>query len=201
MIEKEKLKKLYERGMSMSEIAEKFGWSVCEVTYWMRKHKITRRSWSQAGYCAYQRRFNKRPFKLRDNLTAEQEKLRIAGIMLYWAEGTKGGNHVDFTNSDPKAIQIFLKFLREICGIQEERLRLLLYLFTDHNENELKKYWSKITGISLNQFSASHIRRGRKGTYKRKSKYGTAKLRYSDKRLFEQIMKWIEGYLNKNLNG
>lgn len=85
------------------------------------------------------------------------------GTMLYWAEGAKSGKLgknkiVDFTNSDPKMILVFLYFLREFCGIDEKRLRCLLYCYSNQNVYKLMRYWSKITHIPISQFTKPYIR-------------------------------------------
>ena len=46
----------------------------------------------------------------------KEEALRLAGVMLYWAEGCKGWSTVKFVNSDPSMIKLFLSFLREVCA-------------------------------------------------------------------------------------
>ena len=38
----------------------------------------------------------------------EKEKMALA---LYWAEGTKTGRVVDFTNSDPAMLRLWIKYL------------------------------------------------------------------------------------------
>ena len=114
--------------------------------------------------------------------------------MLYWGEGTKGGNSVVFSNSDPDMIQLFLNFLRVICGIDEKRLRLLLHIYPDQNESKLKKFWSEKTKIPQAQFSKTFCHSGKNGTYKNLSPYGTISLRYSDKLLLNVINDWIKDY-------
>ena len=115
-------------------------------------------------------------------------KLRISALMLYWAEGTKKGSNVDFTNSDYKMAQLWIKFLREICKVDEKRLKLQLHLHYDMNEPELKKWWSKKLNIPLKNFTKSYIKKvKKKGTYKIKSYVGTIKIRYSSKSLLNKI--------------
>lgn len=139
-------------------------------------------------------KFGKKQCNIKDNLSSEEENLRIAGIMLYWGEGTKSGNSVVFSNSDPDMLKLFLKFLRVICGVEEKRLRVLLHLYSDQIETDLKTFWSKITGIPLQQFSKTFIHERKKGTYKKISKYGTVSLRYSDKELLKKINNWLLDY-------
>ena len=139
-------------------------------------------------------KFKKKEFVLNTNLTVEEEKLKLAGTMLYWGEGTKGGSSVAFTNSNPEMIAIFVRFLREICGIDTKRLRLGLHLYPDHNEGELKKYWAKIARVPLSQMNKAYIHVGTKGSYKMKSKYGTVAVVYSDVKLLELVNSWIAEY-------
>ena len=179
----------------MPMIAEQLNVSVHKVQYWLEKENIDRRKPSEATTLAHIKRFNKIPCEVKIILDAEQERLLIAGVMLYWAEGSKkNNNYVAFSNSDPDMVRLFLSFLREICGIQESRLHLLLHIYTDQNEKELKSFWSEITKIPLNQFNKTYIHQGKIGNYKKKSQYGTVSLRYGDKKLFDQIIKWIERY-------
>jgi len=182
---------------SMSQIAQDLKISNNKVRYWLEKSNIPRRNRSNAANLIYFHKFYKLPFKIKKKLNKDDELLLIAGIMLYWAEGTKrSGNCVDFVNSDRKMIKVFLKFLRNICGIQESRLRALLHLYKNQNELKLKKQWSEITNIPLKQFHASCVHQGKRGSYKKKSKYGTISIRYNDKKLFDQILSWIEKYSN-----
>ena len=47
---KERMVGLYKRGLSMQEIADKMGWSLHKVSYWLNKCNIPRRSPSEAAY-------------------------------------------------------------------------------------------------------------------------------------------------------
>ena len=141
-------------------------------------------------------------------LKAKEEKLKIAGIMLYWAEGAKaqkvlGTNRkryvIDLANSDSEMIKLFLKFLREICGVDEARLRVLLYCYVNQDVDFLKKHWHKVTGISLKQFSKPYVREDFLPEKEGKMEYGLVHIRYSDKKLFLQTQNWIKEYLNKTI--
>lgn len=158
----------------------------------MIKMNLPRRSFSENNRILFQ----KKPlsFKIRENLTTEEEKLKIAGLMLYWAEGSLGENNhtVDLANSDPKMIRIFLLFLRIICGIDEKRLRVFLYCYANQNIDEVIDFWKKLTKIPVSQFSKPYIRTDYKMKHKRIMEYGLIHIRYSDKKLVVQIKKWIE---------
>ena len=117
--------------------------------------------------------------------------------MLYLAEGAKGRATVDFANSDPYTIKIFLEFLRKICGISEQRLRVYIYAYSYHNIDEIKQYWSNVAKIPQSQFTKPYIRKGNPNLSGRKMTYGLIHIRYNDKRLLQQILKWIEQYVNR----
>jgi len=203
----EKVKNLYyKKGYSARQIGEFFGKSTSRIYAFMRKHGLKRRSPAETNNLIYEKQ--KPSYCLKKNLTREEEKLKVAGIMLYWAEGAKlpsrykgqsRGGTVDLANSDPRMIKLFLKFLRKICGVDEKRLRVHLYCYANQNVNSLKKYWHRVTGISLKQFIKPYIREDFLPEKSGKMKYGLVHIEYSDKKLFYQIQNWIEEYLNKAL--
>jgi len=191
------IKELYwNKNYKVNEIAEKLNISFWKLYNFMDKNNISRRNRSEAGFLLNSL---KPQFKTKENLTIAEEKLKIAGIMLYWAEGTLRGNTVDFANSNPNMIKIFLKFLRQICGISEERLRVYLYAYSHCDLEKIKKYWSKITKIPLSQFTKPYIREGNLNITHRKLPFGLVHIRYNDKRLLKIIDCWINDYRNNVL--
>ncbi len=178
----------------MAQIASKFGISASAVVYYLNKHNVARRSRSDAVTQWNITELNKKPVKIKKKLSEKEEKLRLAGVMLYWAEGCKGWGTVKFVNSDPAMIRLFLAFLREVCGIWEDRLKLLIHMYPDHKESELIEYWSKVTRVPKENFYKSFLHNGAKGTYKKKALYGTITINYSDKKLLSRINSWIAEY-------
>ncbi len=191
-----RIKSLYwDNEFNVEEIANKLGVSFWSLYNFMNKNNIVRRSPSEVNYVVNK---IKPQFKVSDNLSVSQEKLKVAGIMLYWAEGTLKGSTVDFANSNPQMIKIFLKFLREICGISEERLRVYLYGYSYHNLEKLKLFWHNVTEVSLSQFTKPYIRIGNPNLSDRKLPHGLIHIRYNDKKLLNTIKLWIDEYLNNN---
>jgi len=191
----------YQKGYSAKKVGGFLGRSTSNIYKFMRKHGLKRRSPAETNNIAY---IKKEPsYYLKKHLSPEEEKLKVAGIMLYWAEGYKNlgkqirGGTVDLANSDPEMIKIFLKFLREICGVDNKRLRVHLYCYTNQNVDFLKRYWQKITGIPLKQFIRPYIRQDFLPEKKDKMKYGLVHIVYSDKKLFLQTKEWLRQYLNK----
>lgn len=81
--ELDKIRKLYEvERLSVREVAAKSGMSFWRVYELMRNHGVTRRRGSDQNYATYK---SKPQFELRPSLTVEEERLQVAGAMLYWA--------------------------------------------------------------------------------------------------------------------
>lgn len=194
-ITQNKIAELYERkGLSGMQISKELKISSSAVCYWLIKQNVKKRTISEAITNVNITKFKKKPFQLKNNFSGVDAELKVAGVMLYWGEGAKTGGTIKFVNSDPEMIVLFLNFLRKICGIYEGRLKVLIHMYPDHNEKELKKFWSRKTGVPLDRFYKSHIHHGRVGTYKTKSKYGTLAVNYSDKRLLKILLGWIDQY-------
>ncbi|MDD2731614.1 MAG: hypothetical protein PHI53_00230 [Candidatus Pacebacteria bacterium] len=192
----------YRKGYSVKEVADLLGYSPKSIYRFMDRNDLKRRSSRDTNNLIFIRK--KPSFTIKNDLKLEEEKLKLAGVMLYWAEGAKDlkerdWNTVDFANSDPEMIKIFLKFLRDICGVYEKRLRVQLYCYVDQDINFLKNHWKTTTGISLEQFNRPYIRKDFLPEKKGKMKFGVVHIRYSDKKLFLQIKDWTRQYLNKML--
>lgn len=188
-----RVKNLYwNKEYSIEEIAKKLSISFWSLYSFMCKNGISRRSPTEVNYATNK---DKPRFKVKKSLDISEQNLKVAGVMLYWAEGTLKGNTVDFANSNPHMIKVFLKFLREICGVDETRLRVYLYVHTHNNLENVKEYWYNITGVSLSQFTKPYIRRGNLNKSNRKLPCGLIHIRYNDKRLLELIINWINEYV------
>lgn len=196
------VKKLYyKEKLSTIEIGTRLKVTPWVVLKFMKRMNLPRRTFSEANAVV----FKKKPitFSIKRNLSSAEKELKVAGLMLYWSEGSKSNQKlrmwtVDFTNSDPKMIKLFLLFLRRICRIDEKRLRVLLYCYANQDIEELKNFWYKITGINLKQFIKPYVRKDFLPEKRGKMKYGLVHIRYSDKKLLLQIENWIKEYLKTN---
>ncbi|HAM42136.1 MAG TPA: hypothetical protein DDX89_08810 [Candidatus Omnitrophica bacterium] len=183
---------LYEgERLSVREVAARLGLSFWRVYHIMQEHGISRRRGSEQNYATYK---TKPQFLVKSPLTPAEEQLRVAGTMLYWAEGRKTGCLVEFSNSEPRLIALFLTFLRRVCGIAESRLRIHVYAYVDQDINQLKNFWSQITGVPLEQFTKPFVRQLTPNVSRRKMRWGLVNVRYSDTRLLRLILQWGEEF-------
>ena len=72
----------------------------------------------------------------------------VCGI-LYLCEGAKypASRYLYFGNSDSKIIYFFINLLRKTYDIDKDKLRFSIGYRYDQNYEELKNYWSNLTGI------------------------------------------------------
>lgn len=184
MITKEILNKLYCLDkLSMMEISKSLGCSHNQIVYWMKKHKIERRSISDAIY--QQHNPNGDPFRIQPIDTIDKAKLFGLGIGLYWGEGNKANKYaVRLGNTDAELLNIFIKFLIELFGVERKDMRFQLQIFTDIDTDKALKYWTQVLSVDQSQFYKVHSTiSGSIGTYKNKSKYGVVTVYYHNKKL------------------
>lgn len=132
-----------------------------------------------------------------------QYELKILGTALYWAEGYKKTNStVVFCNSDPDMIKLMIKFLHKICQIDKSKLKAQVQIHPNISEKSAKKYWSKISGISLKNFRKS-LKNISKSSQKKRNPhtlpYGTFRIQVNDVKLVNKIKGWIKGVID-NIN-
>lgn len=190
-----KLKKLYlKEGRSMMDISRYFGVSIDAVAYAMRKHGIPRRSFKEAARWSFENK--KMTFKRRNIKGLKRVSSEIILAMLYWGEGFKGNENsylktLDFANSDPKMVKLYIHSLRTLYEIEEKKLRILLYCYSNQDIPTLISYWSKLTKIPKSQFTKAYVKKDPQVNV-RIMKYGLAHIRYNDKKLLIEIKNLIE---------
>jgi hypothetical protein len=63
--------------------------------------------------------------------------------MLYWAEGAKRRNTIQFTNSDPHMLVFFRRFLVEGMAIEPDEIVMSINVYTNNGLTieEIERYW------------------------------------------------------------
>ena len=135
----------------------------------------------------------------REILNVNPYELKLLGAIAYWTEGSKTqDNLVKFTNSNPKIIKFILRWLRQVCFVPDEKLRIHLRIHEDLNKKEIESYWSEITGIPLKRFYKTTFKiSNSNGKRHNKLKYGIATIIICNTDLFYKIKGWIEGVIEK----
>lgn len=118
----------------------------------------------------------------------------VAGAMLYWAEGCKT-NGLYIANSDERIILFMLKWFKNFLHIDINRIKAYLHIHNQDNDLVIKKYWSKLTGIPLQNFGKSFIKQPGTGHRKNILSHGIIRIQVCGKgteNLRHRIMTWVE---------
>ena len=128
--------------------------------------------------------------------------LFLIGVSLYWGEGTKSENNrgnlrLAFSNSDPDMIKVFLRFLREILEVKEEKIRAGIHIYSSINPDEARRFWSGVTKLPVSRFyivnQVSGASRGKRAF--NQLPYGTAVIIVNDRKLFFKVKGMIRGII------
>ena len=120
------------------------------------------------------------------------DPLFLVGLTAYWGEGNKtNGGVVSFINTDPQLVRVISEFYRKCLHVQNEKLRVGLFIYDDISELEMIQFWSSTLDISKKQFIKTQILKSRSRLTKRRSKYGICSLYFSNTELSIKIVEWI----------
>jgi transcriptional regulator with XRE-family HTH domain len=210
--ERERARRLRrEEGASVKELARLLGVSKSSVSLWVRDIELT-----EAQYLALRRRMGGRIDGSRANAVRalarrrmEQDSgrmrarrgrlLHAAGCMLYWAEGSRSRNVIEFTNSDPAMVSFFLRFLRECYSVPNPKITVTCNLFADHLERqrEIEQFWLDMLRLPhecLRKSSVNVYFKYSKKKRRNRLPYGTCRLKVCDTRIVQSIYGAIQEY-------
>lgn len=192
---------LYKSGLSAQQVAHELSVSLNAIFYILRRYEVPRRSSQESNRIRFENQGLS--YCIKESLNEEEQALKLAATMLYWAEGYKiGRNVIDFANSDPAMVLIFARFLREICGVSEKKLRVSLYCYEGQDIEALHQFWSNTLHISRNQFIKPYIKAAsNQGSRGPRMIHGLVHVRYYDTKLLTQILAWIDEYQQKCVGG
>lgn len=217
--EKEKAINLREKGFSYSEILKEILVAKSTLSLWLRsvglskrqKQRLTEKKLAAALRGARARKDQRLSItkEIKDKARKEIKRLSrrdlwLIGVALYWAEGSKQKEHnvsqkVQFSNSDASAIKIFLNWLQDICKIPASDIdfRIALHETAKNKSKKVRKYWSDVTGFSINHFQKIDWKKNKINTKRknRKEKYfGQLNIYIKNStNLNRRIAGWIEG--------
>lgn len=132
-------------------------------------------------------------------LPLSDRELFIAGLLLYWGEGTKcRRDGLSVSNSDPSVIKFFIRWLNKSLNVPRKKLRVGLHLYNDMNINKEMEFWSKILKIPLSQFIRPYIKKtsSKRINHKGGFGHGTCNVRINSVPLAEKIFMTLKAITN-----
>ncbi|MFB7505110.1 hypothetical protein [Streptomyces broussonetiae] len=186
---REKARELRKQGWTYNQIQAELGCSKSSVSLWVRdlphpEPKCTpeeQRARMNAGLVEL------RASQDRERTATKQaaaigglsdRELFITGVALYWAEGTKDKPHarresVEFVNSDPGMITVFLAWL-DLLGVAGERLHCRVMIHESADIDAAEHHWADLVGIdrallgktTLKKHNPTTVRKNTGNTYR-----------------------------------
>lgn len=180
-IEKEKVIKLRKEGKTYSEILKIIPVAKSSVSLWLRdvglskvqKQRITVKKLAAALRGGKARKEQRIAFTRKIWSVAEKEVGKITdrefwliGIILYWGEGSKEkdyhpGSGIEFTNSDPHMLKLFIKWLFEFFNLKLADIDVEIYIHQIYLDRiiKIRQYWSKVLKFPLEKFQKVYFKR------------------------------------------
>lgn len=204
--------KLRRGGASYGEISKKLGVAKSTLSYWLKdillKPEDRKRLYTKQIEVLLQGPKSQKDRRAREveqiikeageevKLPLSFETLRLVGAALYWGEGSKG-KRAQVTNSDPYLILFMVRWIESIFKIPASSLKARLNIYPQQNELKIKKFWSDLTDIPLENFGKSYIKPISKGYKKNNLYYGTMRVEVpKSANIRYQIFGWIAGMVN-----
>lgn len=203
--DKSKAIELRKKGMSYSQIKAELGISKSTLSGWLNDMPLSKNRIKQLrdfNPMRIERCRNTKMKKRNGRLDSVYQKalidigklskrdLFLAGLFLYWGEGSKTSKYCTaLTNTDPVMVKFFIKWITTCFDIKKSDLDILLHLYEDMNIESATKFWSKELGISLNQFKKPYIKESKLSglSYKNGFGKGTCNVRISGRDLAEYV--------------
>lgn len=119
--------------------------------------------------------------------------LFLIGVSLYWAEGSKTSEYIQFANSDPRIIKIMMRWFREICKVPEDKIRIHIYIHKIYKNERCEDFWSEITNIPVSRFGKTTYKPTPHKIKKNLDYKGLCRIDIGNVNLFRKIMGWQYG--------
>lgn len=208
-LDKLKAIKLRKEGKSYHQIRQTVGVSKSTLSCWLRDMPLSReqmkglRDWNQTRIEHYREtRAKTREARLRS--TYEQQKnllfpfsnrdLFIAGLFLYWGEGSKTRvSDLRVANTDPAIPKFFVHWVTHVLKLDKAKIKVHLHLYRDMNIQKEIAFWSHALTIPKSQFIKPYIKENsstiiNRGTFG----HGTCTIRVGNARVSEEVFAGIQ---------
>lgn len=178
---KNKAIQLRKNGKSYSEILKNIPVAKSTLSLWLRSVNLSKKqkqtltlkklqaAW-RGGEVKKQNRI-KESSRLIEQARLEVGKMNdrdlwLAGIMLYWAEGSKQKETnvsvgVKFSNSDPKMLFFFIMWLKKFLKVSDNEIVFEIFIHENYKErkNDFVNYWSKILNYPVSKFDRVYYKK------------------------------------------
>jgi hypothetical protein len=116
----------------------------------------------------------------------------VAGVALYWGEGTKSVRRLALANADAAALRLFKQW-SECYLPPNDGWRGRLNLHANNDEPAARAWWADQLGVPVSDFTKSYIKPDGTGHRKNTLEYGVCTLiKRRSGNAYQSTMAWIE---------
>lgn len=173
---RERARELRLQGWTYDQIQVELGCSKSSISLWVRDLPKPEPRYTPEEQRALMREGLTR---LRDAQNEERKKTKLAankdigdltdrelfmaGVALYWAEGSKSKPYdrrerAIFVNSDPGVIQTYLAWL-DLLAVDRERLRFRVLIHESADVEAAQQYWASLAGVDVSTFGKPTLKK------------------------------------------
>ena len=213
IIDRQKAIDLRKQGKNYGQIKQELGVSKSTLSDWLSRYPLGKEQLKSLGQNRqYSRQVaiekttitkrKKRQSRIQSTyeeqekywVSLSQKELEIAGLFLYWGEGSKRLNgSVFINNTDPNFLKFALYWYVKGLRIPKEKIKVDLHLYSDMNIQEEISFWSKALKLPVLQFRKPYIKVStRVGIDQKGFGHGTCGLNVNDVLLKEKIIMGIK---------
>ena len=196
--------RMRKEGASYSQIKERIGVSKSSLSLWLHDMPLSEkrlrelRDWNAVRIERFQNTMRdkreSRWVRVRESAAKDvgalsSRELLIAGLFLYWGEGTKTAiASTSLSNTDPAMIRFFIRWLGAL-GVSKDCLRVYVHLYSDMDVQQELRYWSKTLNLPLSSFRKPYIKTSSRSglSYPQKFTHGTCNLIYGNRDVAEYV--------------
>lgn len=134
--------------------------------------------------------------------TLSRRELFLAGLFLYWGEGSKTSpNTFAVSNTDPAVLSFFMRWLR-LFNIPKNKVTVVVHVYKDMNIPKIIQYWRTILKLPLSCFRKPYVKDSNLSglTYKNGFGHGTCNIRVFSKKLHDEVIMGLKFIREKYLN-
>lgn len=208
--DREKALFLRKQGMSYSQIKEELKASKSTLSLWLRNYPLSKdrirelRDRNEQRIERFRETMRRKKEKRREAVYKIQRKnilpltkreIFLAGLMLYWGEGTKSRmDALEIANSDPSVIHFFIYWATKSLSVVRDKIRIRLHLYSDMDIHKEIEYWSNALKIPETQFNKPYIKKTSSTRINHKGSFGhgTCQARAGNTPLAEKIFMSIK---------
>lgn len=220
---KEKAITLRKEGHTYSEILKEVFVAKSTLTEWFREvnlttpqfQRLTEKKLAAAKRGGEAKRAQRiarvqviREAALKDIKNISKRELWLIGAVLYWAEGSKEkeyyhGSGINFNNSDPRMINLFVTWLLKSCSVDKDRIRFEIYIHENSKNSvvEAQRYWARACGFPVTSFNKVYFKKNViKKSYRKNTGnlyYGLLRVRVNaSSTLLRKVAGWTEAIVS-----